>query len=687
MFAAAARLHQAGHWGEAAERYRDLLAFDPLHAPALHASGVLAYQAGRHADAGDLIARAIARDGAVADYHVNLGNVFQAQQKWDEAAACYGRALALEPGGAGPHFNLGVIWQAQGKWSEAASSYRQALAFDPRHAEAHGNLGNVLQALGRTGEALECYRQALLIKPGFAAAHYNLGVAFEALGELDLAAGAYEETLALQPGALEARYNLGVVFQAQGKLDQAIAAYRAVLSQKPGFAEAHYNLGVALQAQGLLDDAMASYRRAWAEQPSYAKALSNILLLQHYRDEVSQAEMLAMARRFGALFGAPAAPAGPRDRRHDRRLRIGYVSGDLHFHPVGYFLSQVLASHDVARVEVFCYANSAAPDAMTARLRGASHHWREIGGLPDDAVAALICADNIDILVDLAGHTGRNRLTVFALRPAPVQVSWIGYPGTIGLDTIDYMLMDIASVPPGDERWFHEAVVRLQHGRFCYQPPGNAPVPAAPPSLRQGFVTFGSFNNIAKISPSVVRLWSHVLDAVPRSRLLLKWGSLGEDVPRRRLIEAFEAAGVSPERIELRGRSPHAEMLGEYAGVDIALDPFPFGGGLTSCEALWMGVPVLTLPGARPASRQTLGFLHSLGLEEWAAASPADYVEKAKRFAADADNLAKLRVSLRSRMASSPLCDGPRFTAALEAAFREMWRRACDGERPGPFPA
>jgi len=375
----------------------------------------------------------------------------------------------------------------------------------------------------------------------------------------------------------------------------------------------------------------------------------------------------------------------PRDPRPDRRLRIGYVSGDLRFHPVGYFLDKVFAAHDASAVEIYCYANTVTSDAITDRLRAASHQWRVIAGLPDEAVVAQIRDDGIDILIDLAGHTDMNRLLMFALRPAPVQVSWLGYFGTAGLGAIDYTLMDKASVPPGDERWFREAIARLPYGRFCYQPHAEAPEPAAPPVCRRGYVMFGSFNNIAKIGPDVVQLWARVLDAVPRSRLLLKWTSLGEARARHRLVEAFAAAGIAEDRLELRGKSPHREMLGEYGDMDLALDPFPFGGGITSCDALWMGVPVLTLPGDRPASRQTLGFLQSLGLDDLVAASPDDYVAKAAQWAGDADRLAELRRTLRPRMAAAPLCDGPLFTRALEAALREMWRRCCGGEAPETF--
>jgi protein O-GlcNAc transferase len=297
----------------------------------------------------------------------------------------------------------------------------------------------------------------------------------------------------------------------------------------------------------------------------------------------------------------------------------------------------------------------------------------------------MIAKDEIDILVDLSGHTARNRLPMFALRSAPVQASWLGYFGTTGLNAMDYLIMDEATVPSGEERWCGEALVRLPHGRFCYAPPDYAPSPAEPPAARRGHVTFGSFNNIAKIGPDVMSLWADVLRATPQSRLVLKWKSLADEDVRERLAAAFLGVGVSAERLDLRGHSGHTDMLAEYGDIDVALDPFPFGGGLTSCEALWMGLPIVTWPGDRPASRQTLGFLKLLDLERCVARSRDDYVRIAAGLAAAPDGLAALRRQLRPRMAASPLCDGRRFTPTLEAAFREMWRRWGAGEEPKGF--
>ena len=357
------------------------------------------------------------------------------------------------------------------------------------------------------------------------------------------------------------------------------------------------------------------------------------------------------------------------------------MSGDFRSHPVGFYLVGPLEARDRQATEVFCYFNDMAEDHVTARVAHGTDHWRGVFGVPDDQVASLIRHDEIDILVDLSGHTDKNRPLLFARKPAPVQVAWLGYPGTTGLSAIDYLVMDASTIPPGSN-WSTEAVVRRPHGRFCYSPPPYAPEVALPQTRPDGGVTFGSFNNLAKIGPQVVRLWARVLDAVPGSRLLLKWPELNQPSVRKRVTEAFAAAGVGPDRLELREGSGHDAMLAEYADVDIALDPFPFCGGLTSSEALWMGVPVVTLPQDRVASRQTLAFLHGIGLDDLAANSEDDYVRIAAALAADPARRAELRQTLRPRMAAAPLTDGTTFTPGLEDAYRQMWRRWCAGETP-----
>jgi protein O-GlcNAc transferase len=614
-------------------------------------------------------------DYAVA--HFNLGNAFKDHGKLKEAVIAYERALSLQPNFSAAYNNLGSVLEKQGKLATAAAAYEQAISFRPDFVGAQNNLGKVLMEQGKFEAAEVAYGRALSLEPTFADSHNNLGILLEKQEKFAAAAVAFENALVLKPGMTGADNNLGRVLAAQGKLDEATAAFHRALAINPNDHEAHSDLGFVLMDQGYPDEGLASFERSIAIKPDFIGVHNNLLMGQHYSVRQSNSDLIDSARRFGAIFEKlPPPRVFSNDRSSLRRLRVGYVSGDFHKHPVGFLLTRVLDAHDPSVIDVFCYSNHHEVDDVTRRLQAATAHWRDIRGISDTDAAMMILQDEIDILVDLSGHTARNRLPLFAIRPAPVQVSWLGYFGTTGLPSMDYLLMDEAVLPRGEERWYTETIVRLPYGRFCYSPPEYAPEPVDPPSLDRDYVTFGSFNNIKKIGPEVIRLWAEVMRATPGSRLVLKWSSLEKENLRRRFTDAFAAAGVEAERLELRGFSPHPEMLAQYGEIDIALDSFPFGGGLTSCEALWMGVPVVTLPGDRPASRQTLGFLNLLGLDDLAAESPNDYVARATALAANPDRLTEIRRALRPRMTVSPLCDGAQFTPTLEAAYLEMWKRS-----------
>ena len=652
MFDVAVQHHRAGRLEEAVAGYRRALERTPDLAEAHHYLGDALDSLGRSAEAADSFRRAVTLKPDLAAAWNGLGGALQAQGRLAEAADCFGRVCALAPGYAGGFYNLGYTLQGLGRLDEAAAAYRRALALNPDHGKAHNNLGSTLKGLGRLDEAIEAFRSAVRLAPDQAELHYTLGNAL-----------------------LAAR-----------RLGEAVETYRQAIALRPDYADAWTNLGNAFQSLGRLREAVEAYERAIALRPGFAAPDSNRLLCLLYDSEVSPETLLAEHRRWDARVGgrtAPPASSYPSPRDPERRLRIGYVSADFSRHPVGYFLAGVLPAHAAAAVEVFAYSNGATPDDMTEVLRAGAHQWREIAGVSDDTAEAMIRRDGIDILVDLSGHTSQNRLPLFTRRPAPVQASWLGYPSTTGLSEIDYLLMDSAAVPPGAERWCSEAVVRLGPTRFCYAPPDYAPAVSEAHPDRP--VVFGSFNNLSKVGPMVIALWAEVLKAAPGSKLVLKWSSLADPDARRRLEGLFATVGIEAGRLDLRGPSPHAAMLDEYGGIDIALDPFPFCGGLTSCEALWMGVPVVTLPGERIASRQTLGFLEALGLGDLAATSGSDYVRIAAALADDPGRRAALRCALRPRMAASPLVDGRRFTPRLEAAYRGMWRRRCAGEEARGF--
>jgi predicted O-linked N-acetylglucosamine transferase (SPINDLY family) len=391
---------------------------------------------------------------------------------------------------------------------------------------------------------------------------------------------------------------------------------------------------------------------------------------------------LDFAKRWEAPLATLVQPH-PHDRSPERRLKIGYVSSDFRQHSVAWFIEPVLAHHDRERFEIFCYANLFQEDAVTERLKAHADHWRKIYGLPDELAAQQIRADQIDILVDLNGHTAENRLLVFARKPAPVQVTWLGYPNTTGLSAMDYRLTDGFADPVGMTEPFHsETLIRLPECFSCYQPPRDAPAVSELPAKEKGYITFGSFNKLTKVTPEVMATWARILQAVPGSRLALQSAGLGEDAMQQMVREAFAGLGITPERLELHGHDRSQKThLERYRNIDIGLDPFPYNGTTTTCDALWMGVPVVTLAGKVHAGRVGVSQMSNLGLTELIGQTPEEYVAIATRLATDRERLGALRKELRSRMTASPLMDAPRFTTNLEQAYRGMWKDWCLGLR------
>ena len=470
------------------------------------------------------------------------------------------------------------------------------------------------------------------------------------------------------------RFERAAAFEKEKRSLEAAEEYEAVLAIEPDNLAAHNNLGNCLVWLGRAAEALPHYRRVCELDPGRIEAHSTVLGSLNYDASITPDQVLEEHREWGrrvcALRGAPVQHSRTWDEL--RRIRIGYVSPDLKRHPVTYLFAPVLAHHDHVRFEVFCYSNLKGGDEVTARLRTMTDVWRDITDMSDEAFRDQVLADGIDILVDLAGHTARSRLPAFALKPAPVQVSWLGYFNTTGLPTVDYFVTDPHSSPPGQERWFSERLVRLPHTRFCYEPPEYAPAVGPLPARRNGRVTFGCFNNVSKVNDRVIRLWARVLDAVPGSRLELRSLGLHEPDNVEHVRQRFAAQGVESDRLTLHPYVAHGALLALYGMIDIALDPFPFCGGISSLEALWMGVPVVTLEQPTLAGRQTLSFLRNAGLDELVAPDEDAYVAIARRLASDLDALEALCAGLRDRMVLSPVLDGAAFTKDLEAAYLRM---------------
>jgi protein O-GlcNAc transferase len=647
LLAAGLEHHQAGRLDEAERLYRQVLSVDACNAYGLHLLGIIAYTRGRLELTVELIGKVITIKPDFPEALSNLGVALKDLGKLDEAIACHEKALAINPNNPVTLSNLGVALKCQSKLDEAITRYEQALAIQPNYPEALANLGNALRDQGKLDEAISRYEQALALKPN------------------------YPEVLS----------NLGVALRDQGKLGEAVARYERALAIKPEYPEALSNLGVALIDQGKLDDAIACYERAIAVKPDYVEAYSNRAFCLNYHDKVTAAEVFSAHCHWHERIARPVSKpmAYANKREIERRLKVGYVSPDFCQHSVAFFIEPLLRAHDRQAVEVFCYADVTRPDAVTERLRGYADHWLMTVGRLDDDLAERIRKDRIDILVDLAGYTLKNRLGVFARKPAPVQVTWMGYPNTTGLDTIDYRLVDAVTDPVGEaDAWASETLVRLEGGFLCYGGAEDVPEPTVPPCLMTHTVTFGSFNNPAKLSDATLDTWARLLDRVPKARLLLKGKPLGDAATRVLFLSRLGERGVEAERVELVSwLSSPAMHLALYDRVDIALDPFPYNGTTTTCEALWMGVPVVTLLGDRHAGRVGASLLTQVGFTDWIASSVDEYLEIATELAADPNQLNELRHTLRARLAASTLCDGRAFAHKIEAAYRTMWQHWC----------
>ena len=626
----ARRLHRAGRLDRAARFYERALRDDSRQSEAMHGLGALALQRGDYPEAVERLQAAIAARGDVALYYYDLGNV----------------------------------WRKLGRKTEAVMAYLRAADLDRQSFDAVFNLGSVLCELVRPAEGARALRLAISLRPDHADAHLMLGTCLERLGQIDTAVEQYLWTLRLR------------------KDDP-----RAFLL-----------LGGALFKAGHVAEADLAFARALALDPHQPGAHSRRLAALNYRADLSAREMAEAHLDWGRRHAAALLPAAPEagERSHPnapdpaRRLRIGYLSPNFFRHSVAHFLLPVLRAHDRQQIEIFCYSNSVIVDDTTHALQAASAHWREIVGQSDEQIATLVSADEIDILVDLAGHTGDGRPLVFARRPAPVQVAWLGYPQTTGMSAMDYRLSDAIVEPPGEaDALSAETIIRLPRGFHCFGRPGEDPpgdgcegetLPVGPPpALANGFITFGSFNTVQKMSTPLVALWARVLQAVPGSRLVLK--SLPDAVIADRYHALFAAEGIDPARIEfLHWKASRPDHLRLYERMDIALDTFPYHGTTTTCEALWMGVPVLSLCGEGHVSRVGASLLNRVGLGNWIVASEEAYVEHAARFAADLLSLTRLREELRARMRGSALCDAAEFTRDLEAAFRAMWQTWCRPE-------
>jgi predicted O-linked N-acetylglucosamine transferase (SPINDLY family) len=624
----------------------------------------------------------------LADRHKRRALELRRLQRLGEAASELQSALRAQPNDPTTHFLLGSLALQRARLDEAVAYLLEAISLNPRYHQAYAVLSTAYCRLGRADPAVRAGSAAVRLKPDDPVARINVSNALRLARRFKEAATELDAALRLDPGNVKALNNYGNLMMTLHQPARAETFYRAALQSSGADVEVLSNLGNVLRKQAKIQDAISCYRRVLDIKPQAWPVHSNLLLAlnSHPRaDDGLLAEHVEWAHR----HAAPLYPTTPlfrqRDRTPNRPLRIGYVSPDFRRHSVAYFFQNILAFHDREQADVFCYSNLARGDDVTEWLRGRAAHWRDIADWSDERVTAQVREDQVDVLVDLAGHTGGHRLLIFARRAAPVQATYLGYPNTTGLATMDYRITDAIADPPGlTESHYTERLMRLDGGFACYKPPETDIEPRSSAEGAAAPALFGSLNNLAKVTPEIIATWAAILEEVPKSRILLKADGLDDQGTRRTFIEMFERRGIESHRVQLQGYDPslHAHLQ-TYHGIDVALDTFPYNGTTTTCEALWMGVPVITLAGRAHVSRVGASILERVGLKELAASNEAAYHAAAVDLGRNAAKRRELCASLRGRLIRSPLADAPPFVRGLELAYRSMWKLWC-ADDPAP---
>ena len=664
-----------GHRETACDSFTAALATAPDHADALIGLAEALEARGLYAEALPCRERIAQLHPTEVVARLRLADTLHSLGRRYDAIEAYRAATRLDPRSTEAMANMAVVQQECGDLDSAVASHRAALVIDPSYAQGYCNLASALHLQGKYSEAVSACRAAIALVPTYAQAYNNMGVSLSEAGNQPAALEAYRQALSLDPKLVDAHVNFGAIQQVQSQLFAAEASYRSAVALCPGNALAHGNLGSVLQEMGEHDAAVGSLQHALAINPEAAMAQYTLLFTLNYHPDKTAQEIYAAYRAYDERVGLPLRSTWrPHSNARDphRRLRVGYVSPDFRKHSVRHFLEPLMAHHDKRAVEVFAYAEVAIEDDVTARYRGHADHWVRTIGLTDDALADRIRSDAIDVIVDLAGHTAKNRLLALARKPAPVAVSWLGFGYTTGLCAIDYMLTDAASAPVGSEELFAEEPWRLKRPAFAYRPADGMGSVDPLPALQRGFLTFGTLTRSVRLNHRSIRVWSQILNRVPQSRLVIDSGNFRDPEMSTRLLAKFAGHGIEANRLEIGFHTPPWDVL---RGMDIGLDCFPHNSGTTLFEFLYMGIPYVTLAGRPSVGRLGSSILEGLGRPEWIALTEDDYVERVVALASDWSRLATLRAGLRAELQASPLMDEPGFARHVENAYREMFAR------------
>jgi predicted O-linked N-acetylglucosamine transferase (SPINDLY family) len=669
----AMQLHGAQRYAEAESAYRQILASHPAEPFVAHLLGLVELQTGRIDAAIVNLEAAVSSPAARFEWFAATVNTCVAQGQFDRAIRWQQKVIALRPALPDGHFRLSELFAASGKFDEAAETLKQAISLgggDP--AVYHNNLGATYSRLGRFAEAATAYRQAISIQPSYAVAHRNLGDALRHLGDYPAAEASYRAAARFDPSMADAFNGIGLTFYLRGKFADAIPQFQSASKLNPADANPLINLVLCHGRLGDQERIAQVLHELIKIAPSDAKAHSTLVMLMNYTHGHEPPTVLNESLNFNRLHAEPVHPQSVPGTASTSplMLRIGYISPDFCRHPVAVFFEPLLRHHDRGRFKIACYASVDRPDAVTERFKKLADLWRDIAGQSDEEVARQIREDRIDILIDLAGHSSENRLLVLARKPAPIQMTWLGYPNTTGIAAIDYRFTDAWADPIGVEPFYTEKLVRLPDAFFVYQPP-EAEVRVTPlPMLGNGFVTFASFNNITKVTPAMLRIWSEILRQTPGAKLLM--AGIPPDA-QQRLLSGVVAPGVDASRIEFPQTTDFEQFLHLHDRVDIALDAFPYTGHTTTCNCLWMGVPVVSLAGPTAVSRVGASIMANLDmLDEWVATTEQDYIHRAVTWAARPEHLRTLRSRLRDRLLRSKLTDAVGFAANFESALLKL---------------